>query len=348
VAAVFTLPHILAGLIVLALTAYVLLAGADFGGGVWDLLALGPRRREQRALIADAIGPIWEANHVWLILIVVMLFTCFPPAFARLAITLHIPLTLMLIGIVLRGSAFTFRTYDSQRDAVQQRWGTAFAIASVVTPVLLGVCVGALASGTLAVPARGFWEAFVAPWLTPFAFTVGMMTLALFAFLAATYLTLEAEGNRPLQEDFRRRALGSAGTVFATALLALLLARRFAPSIGEGLTETPWAVAVHLATGLAAVAAIGALLTRRYRAARVAAAAQASLIVWGWAAAQYPYMIPPRYTITSMAAPTITLRLALIGLAGGTVVLIPSLWYLFHVFKGQGSAFHPLGDEHEH
>jgi cytochrome d ubiquinol oxidase subunit II len=343
----FTLPHVLAGLLVLALNAYVLLGGADFGGGVWDLLAVGARRREQRALIADAIGPIWEANHVWLILIVVMLFTCFPPVFARLAIALHIPLTLMLIGIVMRGSAFTFRTYDSQQDAVQQRWGTAFAIASVVTPVLLGVCVGALASGTLAEPARGFWDGFVAPWLTPFALAVGLMVLALFAFLAATYLTLEAEGNRPLQEDFRRRAIAAAVSVFATAFAALLVARRSAPGIGEGLTETPWAAAVHLATGGAAVGAIVALLRRRYRLARLAAAAQASLIVWGWAAAQYPYIIPPTHTITGMASPTVTLRLALIGLAGGTVVLLPSLWYLFHVFKGERSAFRPLGGDEE-
>src|SRR5215210_4120457 len=138
---------LLAGVAVLALNAYAVMGGADFGGGVWDLFASGPRRAEQRRLVADAIGPIWEANHVWLILVVVLLFTCFPPAFAELLTTLHVPLTLMLIGVVLRGSAFTFRTYDSQRDAVQQRWGTAFAIASVITPVLLGMCVGAIASG---------------------------------------------------------------------------------------------------------------------------------------------------------------------------------------------------------
>ena len=144
-----TLPNAVAAVILFSLTAYALLAGADFGGGVWDLLASGPRRRAQRALIADAIGPIWEANHVWLILVVVLLFTCFPPAFASLGIVLHIPITLMLIGIVLRGSAFTFRSYGSERSETQRRWGTIFAIASVVTPVLLGVCVGAVAAGVL-------------------------------------------------------------------------------------------------------------------------------------------------------------------------------------------------------
>src|ERR671935_354143 len=113
-----TLANLLAGVLGLSLNAYVLLGGADFGGGVWDLLASGPRCNAQRALIADAIGPIWEANHVWLILVVVLLFTGFPAAFGALSVALHVPLVLMLVGIVLRGSAFTFRTYDSRRSAV--------------------------------------------------------------------------------------------------------------------------------------------------------------------------------------------------------------------------------------
>jgi hypothetical protein len=117
-----SLEIVIAGAMLVSLTFYALLAGADYGGGVWDLFARGSRANEQRALIAHAIGPIWEANHVWLILVVVILFTAFPPAFATITTALHIPLTLLLIGIVLRGSAFTFRTYDSQRDNVQRRW----------------------------------------------------------------------------------------------------------------------------------------------------------------------------------------------------------------------------------
>ena len=117
------LPEIIAGIMVLALNAYVLTGGADFGGGVWELLASGPRRDAQRALVAHEIGPIWEANHVWLILVVVVLFTAFPAAFATLGIVLHIPLSLMLAGIVLRGSSFVFRSYGSRDDASQRRWG---------------------------------------------------------------------------------------------------------------------------------------------------------------------------------------------------------------------------------
>src|ERR1051326_2029237 len=184
------LPEIVAGIMVLALNAYVLMGGADFGGGVWDLLAAGPRRDEQRELITKSIAPIWEANHVWLIVVVVLLFTAFPTAFSTLAVVLHIPITLMLIGIVLRGSAFVFRCYGSRALAPRRRWGIAFAGASAVTPVLLGTIIGAIASGDVAtasgrVGVASFAEVFIAPWLPPFPIAVGLFTLALFAFLAA-------------------------------------------------------------------------------------------------------------------------------------------------------------------
>jgi cytochrome d ubiquinol oxidase subunit II len=331
---------VMAGVIVVALTAYVLLAGADFGGGVWDLLASGPRRTAQRNLIAHAIGPIWEANHVWLIIVVVLLFSCFPPAFSRLAVVLHIPFTLLLIGIVMRGSAFTFRTYDSAHSAVQERWGRIFAIASVVTPVLLGMAIGAIAServgrAPVGVPGASFADQYLAPWLTPFALCVGALTLSLFAFLAAVYLTVEAATDRALQEDFRRRALAAAAAVFATAAAALLAAHLTAPRVRDALVMNRWAIPFHLATGAAAVAAIAALIRRAYHAARIAAAVQVILILSGWAISQYPFIIPPDLTIRGAAAPRATLVLILAALAAGALVLFPSLAYLFRVFKSK-------------
>ncbi len=321
---------------VAALTMYVLLGGADFGGGLWDLLASGPRKAAQRELVADAIGPIWEANHVWLILVVVMLFSCFPPAFARFSTLLHIPLVIMLVGIVLRGSAFTFRTYDSQRDDVQIRWGRTFAIASTLTPVMLGVCVGATISGDLGAVRidASAYDIYVAPWCTPFAFAVGALTLALFAFLAAVYLTVEALDDG-LREDFRTRALGAGGAVGVLAFLVLVLARSSAPFLWTRLASEQWALAIHGVTALAALTAFWALITRRWRTARFAAALQATCVVWGWAWAQFPYLLPPGITIADAAAPEATLRLVLIGLSVGFVVLVPSFWYLFRVFKRQ-------------
>ena len=164
-----TLAMIVAGIVMVSLNAYVLLAGADFGGGVWDFFARGDRRRAQRDLISHAIAPIWEANHVWLILVIVLLFTCFPAAFSTIAIMLHIPLTLMLLGIVLRGSAFIFRSYGSEQDASQQRWGRVFAIASIVTPVLLGMCVGAVATGAVGATAASRSGAFVEQFISAVA-----------------------------------------------------------------------------------------------------------------------------------------------------------------------------------
>ena len=328
-----SLSNSVAAVVMIALNAYVLFAGADFGGGIWDLLASGPRRDRQRALITHAIGPIWEANHVWLILAVVLMFTCFPPAFARLSITLHIPLTLMLVGIVLRGSAFTFRSYDREHDSAQRRWGRVFASASAVTPVLLGICIGAVASGRLRAPATaGFVAAFVHPWCTPFALGVGLLTLALFGYLAAVYLTVEAT-EVDLREDFRRRALAAGLGVLVAAMLALALAFRDAPLMTRGLVLSTQAIPLHILTGLSALTAFFALWTRRFQLARVAAAAQASLILWGWAAAQYPYLLPPDLTIRGASAPPVTLRLTLYVLGAGAVVLLPSLFYLFRVFK---------------
>src|SRR5262245_53745272 len=121
---------IVAGIMLISLILYALLGGADFGGGMWDLLASGERARKQRAAIAEAIGPIWEANHVWLILVIVLLFTAFPRAFAVMMTALHIPIAAMLLGIVLRGTTFVFRSYDSKADDVQRRWGTVFGISS--------------------------------------------------------------------------------------------------------------------------------------------------------------------------------------------------------------------------
>jgi cytochrome d ubiquinol oxidase subunit II len=327
------LPDILAAVLALSLNAYVLFGGADFGGGVWDLLASGPRRERQRAVIAHAIGPIWEANHVWLILAIVLTFTCFAPVYARLGTILHIPLTLMLVGIVLRGSAFTFRTYDTRGDAAQRRWGRTFASASVITPVLLGVSIGAVASGRVRpMSSAGFVPQFVEPWLTPFALSVGVLALVLFAFLAAVFLTMETH-DPELCEDFRRRALGAGVAVFFASALVLVLSHDAAPLVRTGLMASSWALPLHLATGVSAIIVLAALWFRRFRLARVAVGLQVSLIFWGWALAQYPLLIPPDLTIANSAAPDSTLRLVLIALGVGGAVLLPSLWYLFQVFK---------------
>jgi cytochrome d ubiquinol oxidase subunit II len=343
------LPEVIAGLIVLALNAYALLGGADFGGGLWDLLASGPRKEQQRALIAESLAPIWEANHVWLIIVVVMLFTGFPPAFSTLGIVLHIPISLLLVGIIMRGSAFVFRSYGSRTKARRETWGRAFSIASTIAPLLLGAIVGAIASDAVGNAARNvgsasFTEVFVAPWISPFSIVVGLFALALFAFLAAVYATVVAR-DAALREDFRIRALATGIVVFVLAATALLLSTRSADRVASGVLGAVWSVPLHVITGLSAIVALGALWTRRYRLARLAAALQVSCILWGWAFAQFPFVIPTALTIRDAAAPRTTLDLLLVGLIVGSIVLIPSLAYLYRTFARSSSS---LTDQRAH
>ena len=184
---------IVAGFMFVALIFYAVTGDADYGGGMWDLLATGPRAGAQRSAIERAIGPIWEADHVWLILIVVILFTGFPPAFAAMMTALNIPFTLMLIGIVLRGSAFIFRKYDIKSEEVKQGWSLLFGAASFFTPFIQGAVLGALSTGQIRIVDGRVVSGFFAGWLTPFALACGLFAVALFAFLAATYLTVDPD-----------------------------------------------------------------------------------------------------------------------------------------------------------
>jgi len=309
----------LAAVIGTALCLYFLLGGADFGGGVWDLLATGPRAAAQRRAVEDAIGPVWEVNHVWLILVVVVLFTGFPAAFAAISVAMHVPLTLFLIGVVLRGSAFAFRGVHAAGRAAERRLGLVFSIASLVAPVLLGMVVGALVSGRIRVEDAIVTSGFFAPWLAPFPVATGLFALALCAYLAATYLTVEVH-DPALREDFRHRALGAGIAVGAPRVHAALLARR-------------WSWPFHALTAAAALTAFAALAKRRFRLARAAAAAQTAFILLGWGLAQLPFLVVPDLTLADAAASPPTLRLLLIVLAAGVPVLVPSLVLLFRVFK---------------
>ncbi len=234
-------PLILAIVMLIALNLYALMGGADYGGGVWDLLAFGKRAAQQRDLIAGAIGPIWEANHVWLILVVVILFSAFPQAFSVLSTTLHIPLTLLLLGIIARGTAFTFRKYDSTKDEVQRRWGRIFAVASLITPVLLGIVVGAISQGKISsdIAGKSFAQVYVDAWCNVFCFAVGGFALVLFSFLAAVYATVYAP-TEELKTDFQKRALGAQVACAMLALLVFMLAQTSAPELRISLSQSSW------------------------------------------------------------------------------------------------------------
>jgi len=324
---------LLAFVLLLALTCYAVLGGADYGGGVWDLLATGRTAERQRATIAHAIGPVWEANHVWLIVAIVVVFTGFPLAFSTLSTFLHIPLVLVCMGIVLRGSAFVFRAYGPDDPRHERFWGSVFAIASTTTPLFLGVIVGAITEGHIPAATRApFTTVFIKPWLTPFALSVGLFALVLFGFLAAVYLTLEAHDVEE-RGAFRQRALISGAAVGVLAAIVLALANA---DVRHALVASAWAIPLHFATGVSAVAAFVFLWFEMYPLARIAAVAQVTLILWGWALAQYPYAIRPHVTLHAAAAPA-SVQVTLLQVLGvGAVILLPALLFLFGIFGPRG------------
>lgn len=315
----------------LGLIAYVLSGGADFGGGVWDLLAFGPRRDDQRKAIERAIAPIWEANHVWLIFVVVLMFTVFPRAFAVVGTALHIPLTVALIGIVLRGTAFTFRAYGLEPDRRRAAWGRLFAWSSAFTPVFLGAALGGASTGAIRVVDGQVTSGFVAGWTTPFAWLVGLFALSLFALLAAVYLTADTSG--PVQEDFRVRALGS--EILAGVLAGLVFWRASidaGPLYGQ-LVGSAWTWPVQGATALFAFATLFLVWWRRFRWARYTAATQVAMVIVGWGLAMNGHIVLPDVSIADAGSQAAVLAAVGPALVVGAMVLLPALWFLFRVFK---------------
>lgn len=322
-------------LIGVAVGAYVLTAGADFGGGVWDLLSRGPRATAQREAIARAIAPIWEVNHIWMIFVVVLLFTVFPSAFALVSVALHIPLVLVLIGIVLRGSAFVFRAYGLQPNDARERWGRVFAWASAVTPVFLGMTLAALSSGDIRVDAHGVvTSGFLAGWTTPFALSVGVFALVLFALLAASYLAAraDADGDLELRDDFRRRALASEAVAGVLAAVVTWRASIDAPQLFEGLLGATWSIPVQACTAAIAGAAILALATHRVALARLLVMLQVSLVLLGWGLAMNGHLILPDMHLRDAGASEVVLASLPWVLLGGAVVFVPALIWLYRVF----------------
>jgi cytochrome bd ubiquinol oxidase subunit II len=330
-----SLEAMILGIIGLGLTLYVLLAGADFGGGVWDLFAYGGRAQEQRALISVAIGPVWEANHVWLIFVLTGLLSAFPTVFADLSVALYLPFSLALVGIVLRGSAFAFRSHGEPDSSWQRSWTRVFGIASLVTPFVLGAAAGSIASGRIRVVDGEVRAGLLSSWTSPLSLFAGLFALTICAYLAATYLTVEAvqRGEHELERDFRGRALVAGAIAGALAAAGLILVRSEAPLLWKGMREAGLLFAV-----LSAIAGVGSLIsvwTRRYRLARAGAVAAVASVLFGWGVAQWPYLIVPDVTVTSAAAPDETLRVVVVGFAIGGAVLAPSLYLLFRIFKSE-------------
>ena len=323
---------LLAGVMLIALVIYSSLGGADYGAGFWDLMCSGSRRQDQRDLIARAIQPVWEANHIWLILVVVLTFSGFPSAFSYISLGLAVPIFLILLGIVLCGSSYVFRAYFTGSVRTQLYWGKVFSISSFITPLFLGIVIGALSSDSVVVKDSVSENGFLRTWFHPFPLIVGLLSLSLFAYLSACYLTIETSAAL-LQDDFRKRALISGIVSIVSAVLTYAIAGDSAKAIRDGLARAPYVWLIEFGAAAAALVAFQALWSRRYLRARMSAVVQVALIVAGWGVAQYPYLVRPQLTIASSAAPSNIVWDLVVAVAAGAVILIPSLILLILIFK---------------
>ena len=324
------LENLAAMVVLLGLIAYAMFGGADFGGGVWTALAIGPRAVEQREAIFRAMGPVWETNHVWLILVVVTLFTAFPPAFADLFTALLIPLVIALIGIVFRGAAFAFRHYGHAVGTELPATVMVFSVASIITPMTMGMAVGAAAGGHITIEDGAVTSGLFEPWLQPFPIVCGLIAVATCGFLTACYMTTRATGE--LLEDFRRRGLMASLVLGTLTTIALPIAYWDAGPFWDQVKD-PAPLAVMGAAVAMGLASLVVLWRRWYVLAPPVAAGTVALVLGGWAAVQYPYLILPHERISDVAAGDPTLTAFLIALPIGALILIPSLVLLYVTFS---------------
>jgi cytochrome bd ubiquinol oxidase subunit II len=324
------MPDVCLGLIVLGITAYAVLGGADFGAGFWDLTAGGAERGGAiRGMVQRSMSPVWEANHVWLIFILVIAWTAFPVAFGSIFSTLLIPFFLAALGIISRGAAFALRGQAATiREA--RALGATFAVSSVVTPFFFGAALGGIASGR--VPVGNVAGDQLGSWTGGTSIAIGLLAVLTGAYLAAVFLGGDSirAGQPQIAEAFRRRALGAGLVTGAAALAALPVVRSDARPLFDGLTSGGGLAAV-LVSALAGVATLWLIWTRRYGAARASAAAAVAAITVGWVLAQHPYLLPGELTIDQAAASDATLTALVVSIAVGFVILVPSLWYLYRL-----------------
>ena len=316
-----------AGVLLVGATMYAIFGGADFGAGVWSLLAgSGDRGRRARALIDWAIGPVWEANHVWLIFTLVVLWTGFPTAFESLFSTLFIPLSLAALGIVFRGAGFAFQ-HTARRARGRAVAAYFFGLASLLTPFFMGTVVGAIAGER--VPVGNEAGNLVTSWLNPLSLVLGALFVATGAYLSAVFLVSEARraGTPDIERYFVNRALGAALAAGALAVAGLVALHQDGRFVFDGMKGD--ALPLTIASFICGLAVLVLLKRDARRGARPLAAGAVVAVIWAWGVAQHPYLLPQVLTIDAAAAPGTTLTAVLIVFGIAVVVVLPALGLLF-------------------
>jgi cytochrome d ubiquinol oxidase subunit II len=335
-------------ILIVALAAYAVLGGADFGAGFWDLTAGGAERGARlRGLVKRSMGPVWEANHVWLIVVLVTMWTCFPHAFGPLMETLYVPLFLAAVGIIFRGAAFALRG-EAATIAEARALGATFALSSVLTPFFFGCTIGAVASGQ--VPAHGDAGMPFSSWTGATALWIGVLAVATGTYLAAVFLAADAErADLPdLVVAFRHRALGAAAVTGVLALGGLLVVNSDAPELYDGLTSGVALVAA-IVSALVGAATVWLLWTSRFEIARYTSGVAVGATLTAWALAQRPDFLPGQLTLKQAAAGDATLTATLIVLVIALLVIIPSMTLLLRlsVEDRVREPFHPIAGTEE-
>jgi len=321
-------------ILAIAFILYGLLGGADYGAGIVEIFA----GKKGEHTISKAIAPVWEANHVWLILAIVILFTGFPQVFSTISTVLHIPLMIVLLGIVLRGSSFTFRHYDVGQDDSRKYYTLFFRISSFITPVFLGITLGAMILGEIDLSTSGtFYEQYVRPWLNVFCFTMGLFCAALFAYIAAVFMI----GEVPSVGERKRYIQLARLFLFTTTILGILVfvaAELHGHALFREFFASPFSV---IALGM--VLLLIPVLLRLFQQPnilylRTVAGLQVLLILLGWYAIQFPILVYEKrgnhLTFYNTQAPAATQYQMLIALFVGLLLVVPAFYYLFKVFKG--------------
>jgi cytochrome d ubiquinol oxidase subunit II len=327
----WTLENLAAGAVLLGLVMYAVFGGADFGGGIWTALASGPRAREQRDTLFHAIGPVWETNHVWLIFVVVTLFTDFPKGFGAAFTVLLVPLVIALIGINFRGAAFAFRHFGRQTGEHIPFMAGTFAVSSMVTPFALGMAVTATATGRI-----GFVDGLVTAeprfWIGPFTLVGGLVGMAICAYLAPIYMTVRTEGE--LRRDFRRRGVIAGLVLGVLTAVEIPVAMADAP-LFAGRLLAPRTEAIIVLAVLSGITTQILLWKCRFLWAQIVAAGTVTLTITGFAAALYPDLLIGQLTLAAAAAPPATLAGYFTVLVVGVIILVPSLLFLYWTFRGE-------------
>jgi cytochrome d ubiquinol oxidase subunit II len=321
----------------LSLVLYILLGGADFGAGIVEFF-LKDADKNKREIIGKAIGPIWEANHMWLIIIVVILFMGFPDIYGNVSIYLHIPLTCLLVGIVLRGTAFTFRHYDAIKDDSQKYYNLIFKYSSLWTSFFFGIIAGALTSQNIDPNANDFLSLYVFDWLNIFSITTGLFTVFIFGFLASVYLIGET-----VDEETKKYFIRIGRTLLVAMVVAGGLVFLTSEITGAGLTQRfldhPFAIITVVLTTISLPVLWYAMKNKKVLLSRLTAGFQVMMIILTWVMVYSPYILIYKngtgLNLYQAAAPTSTINMLAWALLIGSCFILPSLFYLFKIFKSR-------------